>query len=202
MRSPGRERGRFSSLSGLSVQRCDPAAPYSRIVIDANGLPLYAYTKWFALRMQDVEQYNWPAKSTIETYFGFLLPFAGYLHARDIPWNSPPSVVRKQLQAFCQNELHLNQRKDSKLEGVLLRKSKTTPLKASSLRVMLAAWKDFYHTMRDAGLYVYPNPMASELLERLNKEHRKHIRAAGAPNQAGIRSETRADTGRQAKRFL
>jgi site-specific recombinase XerD len=202
MRSPGRDRGRFASLSGLSIVRCGPGAPYARIVIDSNGLPLYAYTKWFALRMADVAEEDSTARSTVETYFGFLLPFAGYLHARNIAWNSSPETIRAQLQAFHQSELHLIQHKDEKLEGVLVEKGSRTPLKASSLRVMLAAWRDFYRTMRAEGLYVYPNPMESALLERLNQEHRKHVRAAGAPDHAGIRSETHAESGRRPNAFF
>ena len=184
MRTPRRSNGRFASLSGLSTIRCGSAAAHPCIVIDAQGLPLFPYTHWYALRIQD----NDLAKSTVETYLGYLLPFAGFLQLHGVAWNSPPEVIRIRMKRFLRSELHLSQQPDEVLEGVKVRTGEMTPLKPSTLRGMFAAWKDFYATMRDQGLYVYPNPIESALLKRLNRERHKHIRGAGAPDHAGIRS--------------
>ena len=67
---------------------------------------------------------------------------------------------------------------------------------------MFAAWRDFYATMRDQSLYAYQNPIESALLKRLNRERHKHIRASGAPDHAGIRSETHTATGRRPSAFF
>jgi hypothetical protein len=54
-----------------------------------------------------------------------------------------------------------------------------------------------YHPM-----YAFDNPMYSKILVAWRSEHRKWIRNAGAPDHAGIRSESRADSARRPVGFF
>src|SRR5260370_1283513 len=51
-------------------------------------------------------------------------------------------------------------------------------------------------------LYAFDHPMYSKVLVAWRSEHRRWIRNAGAPNHAGIRSESRADSARQPVGFF
>jgi len=62
--------------------------------------------------------------------------------------------------------------------------------------VLLAALTSIYETLIGAGYYVYRNPMRSERLLQLRQEHLRQMKNVGAPDHAGIRSETRAETNR------
>src|SRR5260221_164274 len=53
-----------------------------------------------------------------------------------------------------------------------------------------------YDTLIGAGYYAYRNPLRSERLIQLKQEHLRQVKNAGAPDHAGIRSETRAETNR------
>ena len=55
---------------------------------------------------------------------------------------------------------------------------------------------------RSHPLYPHKNPMYSRVLLAWRREHRKWVRNAGAPDYAGIRSETRAETARQPVGFF
>jgi hypothetical protein len=74
------------------------------------------------------------------------------------------------------------------------------------LHLLVAALRNFYEVMRRGvfddrdgeahPLYPYENPMYSRTLLAWRTEHHKWIRNAGAPEHAGIRSETRASSRR------
>jgi integrase len=51
-------------------------------------------------------------------------------------------------------------------------------------------------------LYAFDHPMYSKVLVAWRSEHRKWIRNAGAPDHAGVRSESRADSARQPVGFF
>jgi hypothetical protein len=51
-------------------------------------------------------------------------------------------------------------------------------------------------------LYAYDNPMYSPVLLAWRAEHRKWVRNPGAPDYAGIRSESRSDSARQPVGFF
>src|SRR6266487_6181994 len=61
----------------------------------------------------------------------------------------------------------------------------------------IAAIRDFYAVMIEAGLYAYANPMCSELLQRWKREHIKSLANSGAPDHAGTRSETWQETNQR-----
>jgi len=199
MRVPNRERGRFSSLSGLSIIKClgEGDDTYPLIIVDGEGLPVFSVTEWYRMRASDGTVHG-----TLDTYLGLLLPFAAFLRAGGHAWNAPPDEIRAHLRAFLLRQLHCTVTPDRALEGYRLGVTGATPLSVSGLRGMLAAWRDFYAALAEEGLYVYPNPLESPLLARLRRQRAQHIRNAGAPDIAGIRSVSWRESGCQPSAFF
>jgi integrase len=87
-----------------------------------------------------------------------------------------------------------------------------SPMSGNGLHLLIAALRSFYTVMQrgvfDAQdqryhpLYAFDHPMYSQVLVAWRSEHRKWIRNAGAPDRAGIRSESRADLARQPVGFF
>src|ERR1019366_8248088 len=80
--------------------------------------------------------------------------------------------------------------------------TRDTPLQESTLRVMRAALRDFYLIMKEAGLYAFANPLSSEVLVALKREQERALVNRGAPDLAGIRSETHERSRRRPIAFL
>jgi site-specific recombinase XerD len=127
---------------------------------------------------------------TRQTYLGMLFPVLGFFLDRGHAWNAPPEQVRTSLVEFLQERLACRMQPDQDREGYWIETSKDSPLSKSGLGVLLAAIKDFYRVMRDAGYYAYPSPMTSQLLEQWRRERARLIGSSGAPDHAGIRSES------------
>jgi hypothetical protein len=92
--------------------------------------------------------------------------------------------------------------RDTALDGYRITLTRCSPLSASSLRVLLAAIRDFYAVMAEARLYAYENPMRSELLEQWKRAHMKTIANGGAPDRAGTRSECWHETNKRPTAFF
>jgi integrase len=188
VRAQQRVQGRFVSTCGLRKIVCALGSRYELLVIDGSGHPVSHLTEWYQQRKQP------GADSTRRTYLNFLLPFMGYLLQREAAWNQPPEMIRTLVKEFLRDEVACQVARDQDLDGYRVRLTGKSPLSQSSLRVLFAALRDFYAVMADAGLYAYDNPMRSELLSKWKREHLKHVANAGAPDHAGIRSETWART--------
>jgi site-specific recombinase XerD len=80
--------------------------------------------------------------------------------------------------------------------------TRETPLQESTLRVMRAALRDFYLVMKEAGLYAFANPLASEVLVTLKREQTRALANRGAPDHAGTREETHEQSRRRPTAFL
>jgi integrase len=80
--------------------------------------------------------------------------------------------------------------------------TRETPIQASTLRVTRAALRDFYLVLKDAGLYPFANPLTSEILVTIKREHTHALANRGAPDHAGIREETREQSRRRPTAFL
>lgn len=79
-------------------------------------------------------------------------------------------------------------------DGDVVETTGASPLSKSSLGVLLAALTSLYALLIDAGCYPYQNPMRSEWLTALKREHLRHVANAGAPEHAGIRSESHQES--------
>ena len=99
-----------------------------------------------------------------------------------------------------------------RVDGWFIQTTNHSPISTSGLHLLIAALRSFYSVMRRRvfhgedqrfhPLYAYENPMYSPVLMAWRSEHRKWVRNAGAPDYAGIRSESRADSARQPVGFF
>lgn len=196
MRTKARVLGRFVSTYGFKKIACAPGSKYELIVVDSQGRPVSHLTEWYRLRKTP------GCDGTRRTYLGMLQPFFGHLLAHGYAWNSEPERIRSYVQGFLRDDLSCLVSRDTTLDGYRLELTGRSPLAHSSLRVLLAAIRDFYAVMQEAGLYSFANPMCSELLSRWKRERIKHLANSGAPDDAGIRSESRQTTYEQPTAFF
>jgi site-specific recombinase XerD len=196
MQALAREQGKFVSRAGLRKVAGPSDGQYALIIVDSNGCPVSALTEWYRLRQRS------GSPGTRRTYLGFLLPFFGYLLAHGLAWNSDPEQMHRHIRAFLRDEVVCQVSKDTTLDGYLVELTGNSPVSQSSLRVLLAAIRDFYVVMAEAGLYPFPNPMCSPLLQRWKRERIKQIENAGAPDHAGIRGVTWGETQQQPTAFF
>jgi integrase len=196
VREKGREQGRFVSLSGFRKMIGPPGGCYEIIILDGSGRPVSPLCEWYRLRKQPGQQ------GTRRTYLAFLQPFFAYLLSHGYAWNAEPSQIRSYVKAFLLDDLSCEVSRDTTLDGYHITLTGNSPLSASSLRVLLAAIRDFYAVMAEAGLYAYANPMCSQMLQRWKRERMKAVANRGAPEHAGIRSESWHETNQQPTAFF
>lgn len=191
MRAKGRKQGRFVALSGLKKLAPPPDSQYPLLIVDSAGFPVFFLCEWYR-RRKAID----PGRTT-DTYLDMLLPWAGYLLRRSCAWNAEPEQIRVLLIEFLRGDVGCVVGPDSKREGgLLVETTGASPLSKSSLGVFLAALTNLYDTLIAARYYAYQNPMRSERMLLLRQEHVRQIKNAGAPDHAGIRSETRTETNR------
>ena len=191
MRAKGRTQGRFVALSGLKKLTSPPESPYPLLIVDATGLPVFFLCEWYRRQRE-----HDPGR-TPETYLDMLLPWAGFLLRKHFAWNAPPDRIRAFLIEFFREDVECLISTDSTREDVLLVETTgASPLSKSSVGVLLAALTSLYDTLIAAGYYAYQNPLRSERMIALKREHIRQVKNAGAPDHAGIRGETWQETNR------
>lgn len=196
MRAKGREQGRFVALSGFKKLAGPSDGHYEIFIVDGTGRPVSPLCEWYRLRKQ-------PGQSgTRRTYLNFLLPFFAYILAHGYAWNASPEHIRNYVKAFLLEDVSCQMSHDTTLDGYHVMLTGDSPLSQSSLRVLLASIRDFYAVMAEAGLYAYANPMCSQLLQRWKHERMKSIANSGAPDHAGIRSESWHETNERPTAFF
>jgi integrase len=191
MRAKGRKQGRFMALSGLTKLAAPPGSPYPLLIVDAAGSPVFFLCEWYR-RKKAVDPGRTP-----DTYLDMTLPWAGFLLRRGYAWNAEPDRLLAYLVEFLHDDVGCQVGWDDQREDSwCVQTTGASPLAKSSLGVLLAALTSVYDTLIGAGYYTYRNPLRSERLIQLRQEHLLSVKNAGAPDRAGIRSETRAETNR------
>ena len=123
---------------------------------------------------------------TPDTYLDMALPWAGFLLRRGFAWNDPPDRVLGYLAEFLRDDVACFVTPDGKSEDAwFVQTTGNSPLSKSSLGVLLAALISVYDTLIAAGYYAYPNPLRSERMLALKREHIRQVKNAGAPDHAG-----------------
>lgn len=198
MRMTGRERGKFTALNGLRKVTVPPdiGGRYAVIIQDRAGLPVPHLTEWFHQRTEPATE------GTRDAYFAMSRSFIGFLLDHHYSWRAEPAEVRDYYLEFLRDDLQCVVRPAATTEGYIWRPSGRSPISPSSLAVLQAGVRDFYAVMIQVGWYPYPNPMDSEVLLRWKREHLHRLRNAGAPDHAGIRSESRERTAHHPTGFF
>ena len=196
MRAKGREQGRFVALSGFRKLAGPPDGRYEVLIVDGTGKPVSHLCEWHRLRKQA------GPNGTRRTYLNLLQPFFAYLLSHGYAWNAEPSQIHSYVKTFLLEDLSCEVSRDTTLDGYRITLTGSSPLSQSSLRVLLAAIRDFYAVMAEAGLYAYANPMCSQMLQRWKRERMKSIANGGAPDHAGTRSESWHETNQQPTAFF
>ncbi len=173
-----------------------PDDPYEVIFLNREGRIIVPLTEWYRLRKSQ------GPLSTRETYLFCLLPFFTFLTERGGAWNAPPEQLRTILIEFHRDRLGCLVHPGRDREGIEVIPTRDTPVCESTLRVIRAALRDFYLVMKDEELYPFPNPLSSETLLALKREQTQALANRGAPDHAGIRAETRAQSRRRPTAFL
>ena len=191
MRAKGRKQGRFMALSGLAKLAAPPGSQYPLLIVDSDGSPVFFLCEWYR-RKKAVDPGRTP-----DTYLDMALPWAGFLLRRGYAWNAEPDRLLSFLVEFLRDDVGCQVGADGqRADGWCVQTTGASPLSKSSLGVLLAALTSVYDTLISAGYYAYRNPLRSERLIQLKQEHLRQVKNAGAPDHAGIRSETRAETNR------
>lgn len=188
---------RLETLSRIRRVHGNPDDLYEVIFVDQNDQIVVPLTEWYRLRKEQ------GPRSTRETYLACLLPFLTFLIEQGTClWNAPPERLRPVLIAFHRDRLgcQIHPRKDQ--EAIEIVPTRDTPLSESTLRVLRAALRDFYLVLKDAGMYPFPNPLSSEILVAFKREQIRTLANCGAPEQAGIREETREQSRRRPTAFI
>ncbi len=211
MRTQRGPRGQFSSLYGTTTLRLraefpyPPGGPhYERLVFDANDQLIVPLNEWYHLMK------GTGADRTRDTYLAVLRPWFGFLAKHGYQWNARPEAVREHTRLFLlETGCAL---RAGRVEGWFVQATNRSPISANGLHLLIAALRSFYTVMvrgvfdpddqRYHPLYAFDHPMYSKVLVAWRSEHRKWIRNAGAPDHAGIRSESRADSARQTVGFF
>ncbi len=196
MRPKGRKRGRFMALSGLRKVAGLEGSRYPVMIVDGNGLPLFYLCEWYRRR----KEYDYGRTS--ETYLDMLLPFAGFLQRYQYAWDAPPEQLHAYLVEFLRDDVGCMIHPDEGADGYLVETTGRSPLSKNSLSVLLAALTNLYEVLSAAGYYRYPNPMRSERLQAMKREHLQQVKNAGAPDHAGIRGESWAESRRYPISFI
>ncbi len=189
MRAKGRQHGRFIALSGLKKVPGPPGSRFPLMIVDATGLPVFPLCEWYRRKKED------DAGRTPDTYLEMMLPYFGFLIQKRYAWNAAPDRVRAYLVEFLRHDVGC-QVGPAPEDGYFVETTGASPLSKSSLGVLLAALTSLYDILIEAGCYPYQNPLRSEQLTVLKREHLRHVANAGAPDHAGIRSESHQETHR------
>lgn len=181
-----------------TIQRIkgQPGALYEVLFIDQHGHLIVALTEWYRLRSS-----QGPA-STRDTYLSCLLPFFAFLSEKGGAWNGEPSRLRPLLIDFYRERFCCLVRPERAQERVAILPTRNTPLQESTLQVFRSALRDFYLIMKGEGLYAFSNPFTSDTLLAIKQLHDQAVANAGAPDHAGIRSESRERSRRQPTAFI
>ncbi len=194
--TPSAQEQHLTALSRIRRVRGRPDDPYEVIFLDQDDHIIVPLTEWYRIRKDQ------GPRSTRETYLTCLQPFLTFLRDRSCSWNASPEQLRSALVDFHRERLgcHIHPRREQ--DGFEIVPTRDTPICDSTLRVMRAALRDFYLVLKEAGLYAFSNPLSSEVLVALKREHLQSLGNRGAPDLAGIREETHEQSRRQPTAFI
>lgn len=127
---------------------------YSVIVVDEKGVPHLPLTAFYQQMQQQLSD------GAARTYLNSLRPYFFYLatdewrQQRGDQWDSEPEAVQESVRDYLQRSLGCKIRRHQGYEEVSL-----TAQSPSTVRILLAALKQFYGIMSQLGWYTHPHPL-------------------------------------------
>ena len=141
---------------------------YTHLVVDEIGLPHLALTEFFAQLQQHYSE------QTPLAYLHMLLPYFTYLatdawrQERGDQWDSPPEAVREAVRDYLLERLGCKVQRHETYETV-----KLTAHSPSTVKLFLAALKQFYTFVRRVNWYPHPHPLLDPSASRLSELRRQ-----------------------------
>jgi integrase len=158
---------------------------YSVVVVDGKGIPHLPLTAFYQHLQQQLSD------GAARTYLNSLRPYFAYLatdewrQRRGDRWDSTPEAVQESVRDYLLHYLGCKVRRHQTYEEVSL-----TAHSPSTVRVFLAALKQFYFVMSQLGQYAHPHPLLDTttqlLLEVEQEEHELASKRATMPQQSGV----------------
>jgi integrase len=158
---------------------------YAVVVVDGNGVPHLPLTTFYQQMQQQLSD------GAARTYLNSLRPYFSYLatdewrQRRGDCWDSDPEAVQESVRDYLLRHLGCKIRHHQSYEEVTL-----TAHSPSTVRIFLAALKQFYFVMRHLDWYAHSHPLLDTttqvLLEVEQEEHKSASKRATMPQQSGV----------------
>jgi integrase len=158
---------------------------YSVVVVDEKGVPHLPLTTFYQQMQQQLSD------GAARTYLNSLRPYFFYLatdewrQRRADRWDSEPEAVQESVRDYLLCHLGCKIRRHQMYEEVSL-----TTHSPSTVRIFLAALKQFYFVMSRVGWYAHPHPLldtTTQLLLEVEQEERPSAsKRATMPQQSGV----------------
>ncbi len=155
------------------------------IVVDGQGIPHLPLTLFYQHMQQQLSD------GAARTYLNSLRPYFSYLtldawrQRRGDKWDSDPEAVQESVRDYLLRHLSCKVRRHQMYEEISL-----TAHSPSTVRIFLAALKQFYFVMSQNGCYAHPHPLlnttAHLLLEVEQEERPSASKRAMMPQQSGV----------------
>ena len=162
---------------------------YSVVVVDGQGMPHLPLTAFYHHLQQQLSD------GAACTYLNSLRPYFAYLttdewrQRRGDRWDSDPEAVQESVRDYLLHSLGCKVRRHQTYEEVSL-----TVHSPSTVRIFLAALKQFYFVMSQLGQYAHPHALldttAHLLLEVEQEEHEPASKRTMMPQQSGVEDPT------------
>jgi integrase len=158
---------------------------YSVVVVDGQGMPHLPLTVFYHHMQQQLSD------GAARTYLNSLRPYFAYLvtdewrQRRGDRWDSDPEAVQESVRDYLLHSLGCKVRRHQTYEEISL-----TAHSPSTVRIFLAALKQFYFIMSQLGQYVHPHPLLDTTIQLLREveqeEHEFASKRPTMPQQSGV----------------
>lgn len=158
---------------------------YSVVVVDGKGIPHLPLTTFYQHMQQQLSD------GAARTYLNSLRSYFVYLatdewrQRRGDRWDSDPEAVQESVRDYLLHHLGCKVRRHQTYEEVSL-----TAHSPSTVRIFLAALKQFYFVMSQLGQYAHPHPLLDTTTQLLLEAEQEELQATSQripmPQRSGV----------------